>query len=140
MLNRQDIVDEARSWLGVKWVHQGRTRYGIDCAGLVIEVAKSLGLSAYDTTNYQRRTHGHKFLNHFRQNMIEKRISDALPGDVMLFRDDMYPCHSTILGDRSAMLTIIHAHATRRAVVEDFLHQGDWQDRCVACFEFEGVR
>jgi cell wall-associated NlpC family hydrolase len=34
------IVSAARSWLGVPWRHQGRTRQGVDCAGLVVLVGR----------------------------------------------------------------------------------------------------
>ena len=37
------IVAAARTWLGVPWRHQGRTRQGVDCAGLVVLVGRGLG-------------------------------------------------------------------------------------------------
>lgn len=112
---------------------------GIDCAGLVVKVGEELGLMAYDTTDYQRRVQGPGFLRHFRACMIEKAVGDAKPGDVMLFRDRQFPCHSTILGEKKGRLTIIHAHALHRKVVEEELEQGDWMQRRVACFSFPDV-
>jgi cell wall-associated NlpC family hydrolase len=44
------IIAAARSWLGVPWRHQGRTRQGVDCAGLVVLVGRGLGLDDYDTS------------------------------------------------------------------------------------------
>jgi len=139
MPNRDDIVAEARKWIDVPWRHQGRTKRGIDCAGLVIVVGNSLGLVDYDTTNYQRKTHGQDFLNHFRMNMDEKPILDALPGDVLLFRDRQFPCHSVIIGERQGALTIIHAYAHRRKVIEERLDTEEWLQRRVACFKFRGI-
>lgn len=130
---------EARSWLGVPWAHQGRTRLGIDCAGLVIMVARGLGISEYDTTNYQRRTNGHGFLEHFRANMDQRPVADARPGDVLLFRDKQFPCHSAIVALRDGVPTIVHAHALRRMVVEEPLGQGDWLERRVVCFGYRGL-
>ncbi len=138
-VNRKDVISKARTWLEVPWVHQGRTRHGVDCAGLIILVGHSLGLVDYDTTNYQRRTHGQDFLQHFRMNMSEKPLKEARPGDIILFRDSAYPCHSAVLGERNESMTIIHAHAPRRKVVEELLNQGDWLTRRVACFEFIGL-
>ena len=43
------IIAAARAWLGVPWRHQGRTRQGVDCAGLVVLVGREFGLAAYDT-------------------------------------------------------------------------------------------
>lgn len=139
-VNRKDVITEARKWLGVRWRHQGRTRLGIDCAGLVILVGKALGVVDYDTTNYQRRTHGTSFLQHFRMNMEEKAIVDVRPGDVLLFRDNQFPCHSTIVGEIGGALTIIHAHALLKKVLEERLDQADWMERRVACFEYRGIK
>lgn len=139
MPNRDDVVNTARTWIGVPWLHQGRTRNGIDCVGLIVVVAKELGLSDYDSNNYQRRTHGLAFLRHFRDRMKEKPVSEAAPGDVLLFRDSAYPCHSSIVGFDRDRLTIIHAYALRKRVVEEPLNQGKWTDKMVACFEFEGM-
>lgn len=140
MPSRDDIVAEAREWLGVRWQHQGRTRlHGIDCAGLVILVGNSLGLTDFDSTNYQRRTTGTKFMEPFKANMRWKPIPDAQPGDVLLFMTKLYPCHSAIVGERGGAMTIIHAHALRRKVIEERIDQGDWTKRWVACFEYIGV-
>ena len=36
----QDVVAEARRWLGTPWRHQARLRgVGVDCGGLVVCVA-----------------------------------------------------------------------------------------------------
>jgi len=139
MPNRDGVVNEAKKWIDVPWRHQGRNKLGIDCAGLVILVGKSLGLVDYDTTNYQRRTHGQDFINHFRKNMKEKPIIDALPGDILLFRDKQYPCHCAIVGEIRDMLTIIHANALRKKVIEERLNQGDWLGRRMACFKYIGL-
>jgi len=129
-------VEEARAWLGTPWRHQGRTKHGIDCAGLVILVGKNLGLINYDTTDYQRRTHSTQFLKHFKAHLTQKPVMDAAPGDVLLFRDSAFPCHSTIVSEKDGELTIIHAHALRRMVVEEWLGSGDWLSRRVACFAY----
>jgi cell wall-associated NlpC family hydrolase len=51
-----EITTEARSWLGVPFRHQGRTRNGIDCVGLPIVVCQKLGLigPSFEITNYGR--------------------------------------------------------------------------------------
>lgn len=38
------VTAEFSSWVGVPWVHQGRTRHGVDCAGLMVVVLSDLGL------------------------------------------------------------------------------------------------
>lgn len=139
MRNRDDLVQCARSYLGVRWLHQGRSRLGLDCVGLLVLVARDMGLSDYDTVDYGRRTVGQEFLRHFRRNMDERPVAAAESGDVLLFRDSKYSCHSSIVGRNADGLTIIHSHMLKHRVVEESLTQGDWMLRRVACFAFLGL-
>lgn len=102
-------------------------------------VAHEFGFSGYDATNYQRRTTGTLFLKHFSNNMDRKPIQLAAPGDVLLFRDGAFPCHATVVAERDGNLTIVHAHAPRRRVIEEELDQGEWRSKQIACFEFRGI-
>lgn len=133
---RSKIVEEARSWLGVRWRHQGRTRHGVDCAGLVVQVGKALGLTEFDMTNYGRRPDSMNFAKFFVDGgAVSKSVAAALPGDILLFRDGYFPCHCGILTPDG---TFVHAFATRRAVVEDPLDPG-WLAKRTHCFSYGGV-
>ena len=139
MPNRNDIIAEARTWLGVPWEHQGRTKLGIDCAGVVVNVGRTLGLSDHDEFGYTRRSHGYNFLRPFQEHMDQKPIIDMMPGDALIFRDGSYPCHVAILAVKDGTTTIIHAHASRNKVLEEPISQGDWMSRRVACFAYRGL-
>lgn len=122
MVARADIVKAARSWLGVPWRHQGRSKAGLDCAGLVVVVAHGLGLSDHDERGYGRRPERHSFIHHFAQHMDALNPKDVRPGDVILFREKArpYTCHAALVAeDGAGRLTIIHAYARRRMVVEE---------------------
>jgi len=136
---REQVVEHARSFLEVPWRHQGRSRNGIDCAGLVIVVAREMGLADYDTRDYQRHTVGHRFLSHFKANMDQKSPVNVQPGDVLLFRDNVFPCHSAITAGAPGDLSIVHAYAHARKVVEERLDQGEWMNKLTACFAFKGI-
>ena len=44
-MTRDDVVNEARAWMGTPYVHQGHQKgLGCDCAGLVGGVAVALGI------------------------------------------------------------------------------------------------
>lgn len=138
-VRRDDIVAEARAWLDTPWRHQGRTReHGIDCAGLVVKVAHGLDLSAYDTTNYQRNARDDAFVCHFRENMIEKPVRDRQPGDVLLFRDHVFSCHSGIMTMKKGKPHFIHAYARYRKVTEQPLDE-EWINKLTYCFQFHDV-
>lgn len=38
------VTAEFRRWLGVPWVHQGRTEHGVDCGGLIVMALRKLEL------------------------------------------------------------------------------------------------
>jgi cell wall-associated NlpC family hydrolase len=37
------VIEQARSWLGVRFLHQGRTRSGADCLGYIAGMMAELG-------------------------------------------------------------------------------------------------
>lgn len=139
---RNNIVAEARTWINVPWVHQGRTRSGIDCAGIPIKVAAALGISLYDTTTYPRRPNSIQFLRHFRKaECRRKQLRDKLPGDILLFKFDSFPCHSAILTLKYGAWHVLHAYALRKKVVEEPLDQllEHAAEKLTHCLAFPGV-
>lgn len=137
VVTRDMIVEQARTWLGVKWRHQGRTRYGVDCAGLVIKVAHSLGLSKFDMFGYDRRGFQLSFVNVFREHMDEKSVNARETGDVLLFRDNLYPCHAAIVTCNRGTEYVIHSSPKKRGTTEERL--APLMPHVTHCFSFRGV-
>jgi cell wall-associated NlpC family hydrolase len=137
-VSRNDIIQEALSWRDVPWKHQGRTRSGLDCAGLIVLVGRALNLIDYDYLVYTRHTNQDKFLQHFRKVLIEKPVKDRQPGDVLLFRDGVQSCHSGIFAPIYNSPGIIHAYAKRRKVVHDTLTP-EVLKKMTYCFEFPNM-
>lgn len=142
MTKRSDIVRVARSFTGTRWRHQGRVPGKmLDCAGVVAKTAHELQLSNFDYTNYQRNAQWHRFRAFFADNMQEKSLKSLKPGDTVIFRQEKYPCHCGILGSKiDGSLTLIHAYALRRMVVEeDFI--GEWASPAllVSAFIYHGI-
>lgn len=132
MTTRQDIVDCARSYQNVRWLHQGRSRAGLDCIGLVLAVAHDLGLSEFDTTDYGRIPDGERLRQELERHM--QPTSTPLPGDVLLMRFEREPQHVAIVTE----IGIIHAYAQLRRVTEHAL-QGVWPSRVLAAYRFGGL-
>lgn len=136
-VTRAQVVAEARKWIGTPWRHQGRNVHGIDCVGLVVVVCKGLGISSYDDTGYGRDPDPHKFLPHFQKGgavRIDPKIMQ--PGDLIIFRQSAFPCHSGIVSEKQGTLHVIHAHMLRRKVVEEPILP---QAPVVAVFKLPGV-
>ncbi len=122
MVARADVVAQARSYLGVRWRHQGRTAAGLDCVGLVVRVCQDLGLSDYDSTAYGRDPDARKFLSHFVAGgavRIDPKL--AADGDLIAFHQSGFPCHAGIRATLRGGPSVIHAHMNRRQVCEEML-------------------
>jgi cell wall-associated NlpC family hydrolase len=144
---RTAIVQEARSWIGTPYQHQQRAkRVGVDCAGLVIGVARNLGLvsSQFDINGYARRPDGRSLIEHCDRAMARLAGAEAMqPGDVIVLRFDVDPQHVGIVADYylGGCLSIIHALGTRDGKGRVAEHRLDATTlrRFVAAYRLPGV-
>jgi hypothetical protein len=84
-INREDVIAEARKWIGTRWVHQGRSQMGVDCAGLVVLVGQSARFAREDMLGYRRSPDGVLFRQHiFKQTTFEPQ---PRAGSIGLFRE-----------------------------------------------------
>lgn len=135
-ISREDVVTEARKWLGVKWQHQGRGRAGIDCIGLVVRVGQDLGLPITDMQGYKRTPEAHKFLEHVREQ--SEFVSQPEPGCIGLFRERHFPCHIGIFSEKHGEIHLIHSYLpTGKVMEEHFAHQ--WINALVEVRKYKGL-
>jgi cell wall-associated NlpC family hydrolase len=135
---RAKIVAEARSWIGTPFRHQGRLKgVGVDCAGLVIEVGRALGLDVHDETGYAAVPDGVSMQRSCDAQM--GRIERYGHGDVVLFSFGRHPQHLGIVADyASGGNSLIHAYAPNGRVVET-IFDGIWIRRTVQAYRYPGV-
>lgn len=144
MIARAAIVSEARTWLGVPYQHQARNRaVGVDCAGLVIVVARAVGAvpADFDISNYSAQPDG-TLLDRCGGLMSRIDIEAVQPGDIVATRFEADPCHLGILGDyRHGGLSLIHALRARDGHGRVVEHRVDPTNRAriVAAFALPGV-
>jgi cell wall-associated NlpC family hydrolase len=133
MTTRQQIINAARSYLGVRYHHQGRNRAGIDCAGLLVCVARDVGISTEgDQGGYSRTPDGASLKQAL--DTFGAPVDGFQPGDFLLMRFDAQPQHIAIVTDKG----IIHSYLSARRVVEHRLSE-DWRARIVQAYAFPGV-
>ncbi len=138
---RTDILAIARTWLGTPYRHQASLRgVGCDCLGLVRGVWRALYGAEPETPPAYRpdwaEVGGREtLLAGARRHLVEVRLAEVQPGDVLLFRmaADSPVKHCAIL---TALPTVhdpqprmIHAY-WGRAVVESWI--GPWWARRLA--------
>lgn len=131
-------VTEARTWLGVRWLHQGRTREGIDCAGLGILVAQQAAGIDFDKTDYPRQATDETMIELCERFMDRVSPADMAPGDIAIFAFANQR-HMAVVGDYVfGGLSLIHAYAPARKVVETRFDEV-WRGRLRRAFRFREV-
>ncbi|CAG0999271.1 hypothetical protein ARNL5_03951 [Anaerolineae bacterium] len=133
-----EIIAAARACVGTPFRHQGRVvGVALDCAGVAVHVAQTLGLSPLDPEGYGR-TPAYGLLEEtldsepFLERVAD--IADRQPGDLLLMRFAAEPQHLAILaGD-----TIIHAYEPPGLCCEHRFSER-WAERVVHVYRFVGV-
>jgi cell wall-associated NlpC family hydrolase len=138
MATRAEVVECARSYLGTRWHHQGRVKgAGVDCAGLLICVARDLGLADVNCSGYSRYPDG-TLDAVCAEHMQRIGAGHVLPGDVLTFTFAAEPQHLGIVATSGDQLTIIHSYAEARRVVENAIDPV-WRPRIRGAYRIPGV-
>ncbi len=138
-VSREQIVAAARGWLGTPFHHQGRVkRAGVDCAGVIVEVARELGVGDVDVRGYGHRPDSRELEQLCHEHMTPVAPQDAKPGDVLLIMIDGAPQHMAFVTEIGGERAMLHSYAPARRVVEHRIDQ-DWAGRIVAAFQLPGV-
>lgn len=107
------LIDAAREFLGVPFLHQGRNRLGVDCIGLVIASLMKVGVVFYEEPpTYARLPNGDALLGPLRNYC--QPADEPLPGTVLAMRFRRAVTHVAICTGP----TIIHAYEGTRRVIE----------------------
>lgn len=128
------IVEEARQWLGVKFQHQGRSKFGVDCAGLVICVGQSLGVfdPLFNFSDYDRNPNGDYMYFMAQELLDEIQLEEAKEGDILMFKFAYNPQHLGFRTDNG----VIHSYQAAGEVVEHAIDDV-WNKRLFAAFRFK---
>lgn len=132
-VNSDQVVAEARRWIGVPWLHQGRSRRGVDCIGLLLVVCWRLGLTDYDITGYGIAPEAPFMLAECDRMMV--RTDEPRAGDVLLFRLARNLLHVMLCVNERR---VIHAWAAHGRVAEVGLAPA-WRPRIAAAYRVPGV-
>lgn len=140
-VTREMVVAEARTWIGVKWRHQGRTREGVDCIGLPQQVGVSLGLLTYDYANYGPEPDPIELIKHLEAaGCYRIDPNDGGDGDLLLFHQGGTMCHYGILTtrviDEKPYRCVLHSVRQGHRVREEIIQPNA---PIVATFRFPGV-
>jgi cell wall-associated NlpC family hydrolase len=130
------IVAEARTYIGVRWLHQGRSREGVDCVGLPVVCLRKIGVEL-DFTGYTAVSKDEEMLDLCRAHLLPIALAAAAPGDVVVIGFEKQR-HMAIVGDHPHGLSLIHAFLPNRQVIEARL-DSQWSEKIIAAFRFKEV-
>jgi len=135
MVTREQIIAEARSWLGTPFHHQGRLKgVGADCAGVVIGTANALNLTSFDTVAYARQPDGAAMQAVLEAQMLKISVDEIQYGDVILFAFDRDPQHVGFYTD----IGLLHSYAQVKKCIEVSL-DATWRARIRGVYRFKGI-
>lgn len=124
---RDDVVSEARSWLGTPYHHRARVKgAGTDCGMILIAVFSQVGvIEDFDPGEYSQEWMMHrseeKYLAQV-ERYATKVDRDPLPGDIVLFKFGRCISHGAIVTEWPC---VVHAYLHAGMVVEDNLNTNE---------------
>lgn len=130
MIEPYTFIESLRSYKGVKYRHQGRSRYGLDCLGLILKALQDSGANVKDESpaDYSSQVDPNIFLSgvYRRSTRIWIVGNGQLmpkawhPGTLLIFRFSRKPQH---LGVATYGDEMIHAYqGGPKQVAEHALH------------------
>lgn len=125
-MSGSSVIGIARSFIGVPFLHQGRSRAGVDCLGLVICTLQEQGILP---PNFERRDYArHPSTNDQLTEGVARyctRLEQPQPGCMLTLAWHRNPPHVALYSERD---TLIHADA-RRGVerVVEHGYRGPWR-------------
>lgn len=140
MIKPEQIITQARTWLGTRYHHQGRLKKtqthagGLDCIGLVVGVIDELEvkdkngikLSDYDEFNYSANPEGNRLFEIISKHLKQVNLGKMRQGDILLFKTFKEPQHIGFLSNYpSGGWGLIHCNSSSGKVVEQPL-SGAW--------------
>jgi cell wall-associated NlpC family hydrolase len=141
---KKQIATQTQSWIGTKFLHQGRLKKtdshdgGCDCIGLLIGVLKELKIKINFTDNksYKRLVGDSILLDNLNKYLTEKDKSSLEAGDIVLFQfsPNLPPQHLGVINSNNGKLTLIHAYLKIGKVVEHLFDE-TWRSYLHSAFE-----
>lgn len=145
-------IEKLRSFDGVPFRHQGRSREAVDCLGLLIVATEELGLAggAADSMKHYDHMPDFRLFQHWHTqyaidvpyNRLHKLDEQVQLGDILAFWIDKpeFPRHLAVYTgkDGHGRNTMIHSHAMqRRGVMENVITTAYWNLRVHSAYRLK---
>ena len=146
MVKKEELIKSLLTFIDTPYKHQGRLKgVGIDCAGLIVEVIKEVGLDAsFDLKGYDRIPDGQTLskLCHTYGTIKEIKNNNYFfdDGDVLLFNFLGNPQHLGFYYKLNNLDYFIHAYG-EASINKVIIQRLDtkWKQRLNGVFKIKGV-
>jgi len=130
--NPDAAIKAARAYVGCQWRHRGRSKFGIDCIGLMVKAMQAGGITMQDRLDYGREPWNDGLERELNNHFGEPVNTAPQAGDIALIHLPNHPApsHIGLIGERDGRLTLIHS-ASELNVCEHGLNE-DWLNCIVA--------
>lgn len=129
------IIQEAHSWLGTRYKHQGRVKIssegkgGCDCLGFImglgIKTKFGIDLKSYDQQVYPKLLTSNALLEQL--DLLLEPMDDIALGSILLIKINNWPQHLAVVVETNPDIVIIHSYLQARKVVKQILPK-DWKE------------
>lgn len=141
-MNRDRFIAEVNRLVGTPYRHQGRSRCGVDCIGLIIVAAQAAGWTGTPpAADYSRQPSGRTFLAGLESHLVRVPMAEAVPGDVLFIRFRLHAGLSRVVSQphHVAVLTapsvVVHAASDVGRVVAQRMGS-HWRDDPFRAYRF----
>jgi hypothetical protein len=117
---RAAFIAEARTYLGVRFGHQGRSRHKLDCIGLCVVAMRDIGRPLWDSPAYGTTPATQGLREALVRNLGEPVPKETMrAGDIALMAFEGEPSHVGIITDYpDGGFALLHTFAQMKKVVE----------------------
>lgn len=152
MVTVEQWCNQLQSIVGTPFQHQGRSRYGVDCYGLMVLAAEELGIAKpehYQVGGYRRlpgkdvlMTQIGKYLKPRGFDPLKPAVHQTKLGDILVFRiDDRSASRHmgvyTKLEDK--LMYMVHADGKHKRVLETRITSTVWMARLTSIWYYDQV-
>ena len=132
------LIEFSRSYLGVPWKHQGRTKKGVDCVGFLLLGFKHIGVHIDEIKGYARTPDGKKLKEVMDNQPNLDIVYDIQVGDILLLRMRHDPQHVALITEsKTAEFGMIHSYnGGEKKVVEHDLADY-WKQKIVSIYRLK---
>lgn len=137
MFKRQQVVEEALSWLGTPYRHMGKIKGGgVDCGQYLLQVYNRAGIipvvdTGYYPQDWHLHQHGEKYLKELMRHAV-KVDRDPLPGDIIMFKWGRCAAHGAIVLEWPR---VIHSYVEQGVIISDVLSDPELTKRMVGVYD-----